>query len=1173
MGSGNKYQIALILLLISTTALFGVFWWRELFPEYKIYQEAFVNIEQFRSSLTGEPPAPFSFGVKQILMKEGKGPEKVDRCISCHVALEVEDFSPTRVAKDINGEILRDAHGFPIKEKNPHYIFDFLREKIADLKRGGNLEEANRLEALTTSNIEGALQMHPLMGKELRPLQYHPMNDFGCTNCHSGNGRALTMDRAHGPVFDGTYDIEFEGPKPQFLEKDPHHDPKFASIFNDKPGGKLLFQTTPILIGPLMESRCVQCHNVGGEQFEETKGKITRLLQQKETQLDLQKQSFEQAQNAFMTYYQLYEAVKAKGIDAVQKNLEEQVGDDTLPLYSVKRAKGQLSLVQSLPSQDQLLDFLEKALETGLGTPAFTESLLKQLQQGQDLVDLLDKNKQNPEAIGTLFKLMLNIDLTRSILQHVTDTEAGITKAVNDAANLDQMEGEVDQLTSHFKRGRSLYFSQACYACHKIAGVARGGVGPELTQEGNSYPWFIKESIVWPQADLKASTMPNMVLDHEELQDLMTYLLAQKGKRPADSESGRITRLKAWDAGERTEIEQALPAEKIYDLQAGMMTFALDGCASCHRLEGYTSEVGFKTENVKELYMEEQWFRDLIPEDVGSRELVGILKAKREEIDQHILPHVRPPSILEAIEAEDQELLPAFFAPFRFALRENRDEKWQELVKRVMKTYYQVYGLGRLIGPRPNWSGIYRSDEWLMEHFWSPSSHVPRSIMPVFPFDDSKFQQLTYMLGQLGKKNRDHLRGEWELFGFDPNQAYQRTCAQCHGDQMKGNGPVATWIYPIPKNLRSATFLSGLGKEQAIGSILHGVKGTPMPPWGETWPNKGEGFSTPLFTQQEVERIVYWMFDQLPSGAVDQPPPKWEYTPEEVIRELNKEGVRQLRSGFLPSLENQWTEEKLFNVLPGDPYGVNQDRYYIKKEYYTLENIEAGKKLFLLQCAMCHGSDADGSSNRAEVMQEAKPRMLTNLDWIDSRDDLRLLQSITYGVPGTAMTSFADITTIWQRIQLVIYIRSLSEKNLSFKKVREQLYTSTIASDNAITSPTLRKLFDTQRKGVEVLGIAITSLDGAEKLVSLYTEWSSHALPIYSKENIEPPKDQKVLESEMEQLVLFNINRLEKDGVKNEKTLKEWKNVLRNMRETFAENRQLWKDQLEAQKEETRGSS
>ena len=93
---------------------------------------------------------------------------------------------------------------------------------------------------------------------------------------------------------------------------------------------------------------------------------------------------------------------------------------------------------------------------------------------------------------------------------------------------------------------------------------------------------------------------------------------------------------------------------------------------------------------------------------------------------------------------------------------------------------------------------------------------------------------------------------------------------------------------------------------------------------------------------------------------------------------------------------------------------------------------------------------------------------------------MRLLQSITYGVPGTAMTSFADITTAWQRVQLVIYTRSLSEKNLAYKKVREQLYSSTIASDNAITSPSLESFLMSKEKGLRRLECRLLQKRGAE---------------------------------------------------------------------------------------------
>jgi hypothetical protein len=75
---------------------------------------------------------------------------------------------------------------------------------------------------------------------------------------------------------------------------------------------------------------------------------------------------------------------------------------------------------------------------------------------------------------------------------------------------------------------------------------------------------------------------------------------------------------------------------------------------------------------------------------------------------------------------------------------------------------------------------------------------------------------------------------------------------------------------------------------------------------------------------------------------------------------------------------------------------------------------------------VCHGNEGDGSGTRGSTMQEAKPRMLTNLDWLRSHDDLRILRSIKYGVPGTSMTPWGDLTNSLQRLQLVMFIRSLT---------------------------------------------------------------------------------------------------------------------------------------------------
>ncbi len=70
--------------------------------------------------------------------------------------------------------------------------------------------------------------------------------------------------------------------------------------------------------------------------------------------------------------------------------------------------------------------------------------------------------------------------------------------------------------------------------------------------------------------------------------------------------------------------------------------------------------------------------------------------------------------------------------------------------------------------------------------------------------------------------------------------------------------------YPIPKNLSSAEFLRNLTKENATMSIHHGIKGTPMPPWGEVGEDKPSQIKAmsngkPIFTESEIQ-LVEWLF-------------------------------------------------------------------------------------------------------------------------------------------------------------------------------------------------------------------------------------------------------------------------------------------------------------------------
>lgn len=1041
---GQIYQLFLILILALVGALFGIFLYREVYPEYKIYQNAFVNLEAFRASLTHEPAPDFDFGVKQIVIsRPDGGPEIIDRCTSCHVALQISAFSPTKIARDVNGEVVRDENGVPLQVPNPDYLFAQLDGAIHALtdkqandqlliqgdawRVDANLREAEQLKSLKTVEVNGRMidlkkvfMMHPLIGNELRPFEYHSQDEMGCTVCHNGNGRALTAEKAHGPVFDGEYEPAFEGPKPKFLESNPETDPEFSHIFNHKPGHELLFQTTPLFVGGLIEAKCVQCHQPSGAQL---KAVFNGLQNLKEAALKKQQRlqkSVKDSRAALTTLQNLRESIQNQGLDATLNQLQISLKDFTLPQEERDQIEARIQYLK--------INHVEM-IDKDIASLAQSQSEAEQAEADQAL-----------ESIGNIFQ------------------EQQLHRSLTD----------LDLMTKTFRRGQNFFLSQACYACHRIAGFSRGGVGPDLTQEGFNYPWYIKQKLVWPQGDFKDSTMPQMHLDHGTLESLMTFLLAQQGRPKAISDVGYQVDIKQWETGRKLPWEKPLKPDQIHNLDTGMTIFATEGCAACHRLHGFTSNVGYaiekreKTPSFDELDAEHQWFQGLIPELVGGADIPGSviiekLEKQAQEIDQRIINDARQGSLLEKIESEHPGLLSSFYANFEFAMRHQTSEQWQNRVRRVLMMYIQEYGLGRLIGPRPNWSGIYRSDQWLMEHFYDPSAHTSRSLMPVFPFDETKFACLTYMLDTLGKRNLDSTRAIWEQRGFNPAEAFQIHCSQCHGmSERRDEAPVLPWIYPLPKNLRNATFLRNLTRPRIIESITHGIRGTPMPPWGETPKDKPFDNDIPVLRPREIQQLTDWLFRSLPGqGSTPQEVPKWEYKPEDVLHELQQEGdVLQSRSlssvkDFIASLtptsaspaEAPQDISEIFdtaiNPIAG---GVDQKAYYIKRQYYTLANLQAGQRFFHENCAVCHGNEGAGDGTRATEMEEAKPRMFTNVNWQETRDDLRLLRSIKYGVPGTAMTPWGDLTSSLQRLQLVMYIRELGQTIEAQNRLAEVLY-------------------------------------------------------------------------------------------------------------------------------------
>lgn len=141
----------------------------------------------------------------------------------------------------------------------------------------------------------------------------------------------------------------------------------------------------------------------------------------------------------------------------------------------------------------------------------------------------------------------LRPDQIRAIAAYIMNWEAAAT---NQARQPDIVDLPPLRLADPVNRGRAVFTTQGCIACHAIEGISTGAVGPELTQigtlaetrvPGQSASDYLHASIVDPNAFIveecppgpcaSPSVMPQtfgQTLTEGQLEDLVAYLLSLK---------------------------------------------------------------------------------------------------------------------------------------------------------------------------------------------------------------------------------------------------------------------------------------------------------------------------------------------------------------------------------------------------------------------------------------------------------------------------------------------------------------------------------------------------------------------------------------------------------------------------------------------------------------------
>jgi cytochrome c oxidase cbb3-type subunit I/II len=207
---------------------------------------------------------------------------------------------------------------------------------------------------------------------------------------------------------------------------------------------------------------------------------------------------------------------------------------------------------------------------------------------------------------------------------------------------------------------------------------------------------------------------------------------------------------------------------------------------------------------------------------------------------------------------------------------------------------------------------------------------------------------------------------------------YERRCVGCHGDKGDGNGPAATFLDPRPRNFTLGSFKF---RTTPSGSL----------------PTDGDLYRT-------LTRGVRWT-------AM----PTWHELPE-------KDRIAVI--AYIKTFSPRWQEEK-----PEPPIAIGDP------PKPTPELLARGKDLYTkAKCFQCHGDGGKGDGPSANELRDdlkfpIRPADFTRGQFKGGGEVADIYRTMTTGLDGTPMPSFADAMKDDERWAISYYVLSLSAFN------------------------------------------------------------------------------------------------------------------------------------------------